>query len=310
MRTYHHSDYLPLEHVVDAKRSSGHSVTLVIPTLNEAATVGAVVERARRTLLEEHPLLDEILVVDSSSTDATREVARAAGATVHLAREIGPAMDIPEGKGTNMWKSLFVARGSIVVFIDADIIGFGPHFIYGLVAPLLACDDLVWTKAFYRRPFVTGSEVLEGYGGRITEILVRPLLSTWYPELARVHQPLSGECAFRMEAARSIPFSSGYSVEVQLLLNLYRQYGLSRIAQVDMDERQHRNRPLEQLGHASMAILRTIVNFLESDGRLVTKTPLANRFIGQQPEQDTLIGDTPLPALDSISGQKSATGLP
>jgi glucosyl-3-phosphoglycerate synthase len=310
MRTYHHSDFLPLEQIVDRKRSSGDSVSLVIPTLNEAATVGSVVGQARRVLVEQYPLLDEILVIDSCSIDSTRDTAREAGATVHLAREIGPSLELPEGKGTNMWKSLFVARGSVIVFIDADIVGFAPNFIYGLVAPLLVERDLVWTKAFYRRPFIAGTESLEGYGGRITEILVRPLLSAWYPEVARVHQPLSGECAFRAEAARAISFASGYGVEVQLLLNLYRQYGLSRIGQVDLDIRRHRNRPLDQLGHASMAIMRTIMAFLESDGHIEMKTPPAERFVSQTGESEMVGQDVLLPAVDSFPSQCPPTGTP
>jgi glucosyl-3-phosphoglycerate synthase len=268
IRQFHHQDFLPLESLARRKAQSGASVSLVLPALNEEGTVGDIVARCRSELVEAVPLLDEIVVVDGGSGDATRQRAREAGATVHQSSRIMPQVSVPEGKGASLWKSLFVTRGDIIVFIDADIANFRSHFVYGLVGALLDSPQLQWVKAFYRRPYVGGEGEQQDQGGRVTEILVRPLLSAWYPELAAVRQPLAGEYAFRREAAEAIPFSSGYGVELQVLLAMYRRCGLERFAQVDMGIRYHRNRPLADLGRMSFAILKAFESHLEREGRI------------------------------------------
>jgi glucosyl-3-phosphoglycerate synthase len=163
------------------------------------------------------------------------------------------------GKGAAIWKSLPKVRGSIVVCIDADIMEFTPRFVYGLVGPLLKNNHMVFSKAFYQRPLKINNALYENYGGRVTEILVRPLLSVFCPELACVFQPLSGEYAFRKDVAMALPFSSGYGVEIGLLFDIYKKYGLGSCAQVDMGVRYHRNRPVYELSQMSFGVLKTIL---------------------------------------------------
>lgn len=268
MRFYHYVEFLPLETLVQTKRDRGLRVSLVIPALNEAATLPSILRLIRSALVEDVALLDEVIVMDGGSTDDTAELARQAGAMVYRTRDVLPGFAAADGKGTSLWKSQAVARGDILVFIDADIRDFGPHFVYGLVAPLIRHPEVQWTKAYYRRPFVWADRELEGYGGRVTEILVRPLLSAWYPQLVEIRQPLAGEYAFRRDILRHLPFTTGYGVEMQLLLQMYRRYGLDALAQVDMEVRQHRNRPVAQLGMMSFAILRTFLAFLRAEGKL------------------------------------------
>lgn len=295
MSTFHYSQFEPVSTLVEHKHRLGETVSVVIPALNEAPTIGRIVSCIRGELVERQPLVDHIVVIDGDSTDATATEAARAGATVHAARDLGPLCDVPDGKGTSMWKALSVIDGSIVAYIDADIIEFGPHFVYGLIGPLLEHPAYQWSKAFYDRPLQQGGERIEGHGGRVTEILVRPLLSAWYPDAATIRQPLSGECAFRTKALKTLPFSSGYGVELQLLLGMYRGYGMSACAQVDMDVRRHRNRPVSQLSRMSLAILQTFVRFLEADKRISLLAPLADTWIGGGPGERVSIREVVLP---------------
>ncbi len=279
MRAFRHQEFLPLSAVVDQKRRQGLSVSLVLPALNESATIGPIVDTACRGLRDREGLLDEVLVIDGGSSDATARIAAEAGATVHAAAQIAPDVAAPAGKGTSMWKALLVAGGDIVVFADADIREFGPHFVYGVAAPLVLYPELQWAKAVYRRPFQCGAMVLDDYGGRVTELLVRPLLSAWYPDLAGVRQPLSGEYAVRREALRGLRMSSGYGVEMLLLLQLYRAFGIGALAEVDMGERHHRNRSPRELGVMAYAILRAFFGVLREEGRVSGDTDIADRFV-------------------------------
>ena len=247
--TFHHRDFdLPtLRRLKDAQRSV---VSCVIPTLNEAATVARVIGALRRC-----PLVDECIVVDSGSTDGTREVAEAAGATVHLAGDIRPELGPAAGKGENLWKALFVTRGDIVVYIDGDLRNAHPRFVSGLVGPLLTQPEVGYVKAFYERA---------GGGGRVTEILVRPLLRQFFPELAGVRQPLAGEYAARRSVLEQLPFPAGYSVETTHLIDYFRRFGTRGLAQTDLGRRVHRTRPLAELGAMSEEILRSFLTRLPS----------------------------------------------
>ncbi len=308
MSIFHHSRFEPVSSLVEHKRRLGESVSVVIPALNEAPTVGRIVARIRECLVEREPLVDQIVVIDGASSDDTVTEAARAGAVVHPARDIGPRSDSPDGKGSSMWKALSVIDGTIVVYIDADIVEFGPHFVYGLVGPLLERPAYQWSKAFYRRPLQQGGERVDGHGGRVTEILVRPLLSAWYPDAAAIRQPLSGECAFRTDVLKTLPFSSGYGVELQLLLSMYRRYGMAACAQVDMDVRQHRNRPVAQLSRMSLAILKTFVRFLEDDRRVTLLAPLADTWVGGGPGEQVAIHETLLPPhAEADAGQRLRT---
>jgi glucosyl-3-phosphoglycerate synthase len=297
--SYRH--FLPLQNLVERKTASGSTVSLVIPALNEAATVGTIVASARKDLMEEVRLLDEILVMDGGSSDNTRVVAANAGATVHASADIKPHLHFPGGKGTSLWKSQFVAKGSILVYVDADITNFASHFVYGLVGALLGDARIACAKAYYERPLVVGGTRLENQGGRVTEILVRPLLSIWFPELARFYQPLSGEYAFRRECLQQIPFSSGYGVEIRLLLSAYKMFGMSRIAQVDMGLRLHRNRTVSELGRMSHAILLEFFRLLRQEGRISWAGELGSTAYSPTScgWEETAIHEAELPAADT-----------
>ncbi|MBD3345754.1 MAG: glucosyl-3-phosphoglycerate synthase [Chitinivibrionales bacterium] len=268
IKHFHHTHFLPLDTLVRKKESAEATVSVVIPALNEAATIGPIITEIKKNLMERHPLVDECIVIAGKSSDNTEAVARNSGATVYPIDEIASDTSVRLGKGTALWKSLHVAKGDIIVSIDADITNFDSRFVYGLIGPLLDDQKLSFVKAFYERPLVFKDALLDNYGGRVTEILVRPFLSTFYPELARFRQPLSGEYSFRREIIMEIPFLSGYSIEIGTILYLYKYHGLDIFAQTDMGIRQHRNRPVEELGKMSFRILQFLIRFLKEDGTI------------------------------------------
>jgi glucosyl-3-phosphoglycerate synthase len=283
MLQFDHSRFLPIDDLVKKKFASNTVISMVIPTLNEAATIGEIVTCAKKKLMEEAPLVDEIIVMDSRSTDATMHIARAAGARALSIDDVEHFPEIATGKGVAIWKSLFAARGDIIVCIDADIVDFKPHFIYGLIGPFLENETTIFAKAYYDRPLTINNTTFENYGGRVTEILVRPMLSAFVPELAYIFQPLSGEYAFRREPMETIPFSSGYGVEIRLIFDIFKKYGLDSFAQVNMGTRRHRNRPVQELGVMAFGILQTLFTKLEHAGALRLIEPLFDSMISQGP---------------------------
>ncbi len=264
--TFHHSRYADLGRLLELKRSSGATVSLAFPTLNEADTIGKEILVLKAELMERFPLLDEIAVIDSGSTDDTLAIAERFGARVFISRDILKGYGTFRGKGENLWKSLFVLRGDIIVWIDADISDIGPKFVCGLLGPLLERPGIGYVKAFYERPLRSSSGLTPSGGGRVTEILVRPLFSLFYPELAGLIQPLSGEYAGRRRLLERLPFSVGYGVEVGHLIDIYHQHGIQSIAQVDLDRRLHRNQPVAALSRMSFGILNTFLSRLERYG--------------------------------------------
>lgn len=256
-RTRHHREF-PVETLLAGKQKSGERIALVIPTLNEAATIGDIVGDARRAWMEESPLLDEIHVIDSGSTDDTRSLAAASGAKVHLAANLAPEFSSPGGKGENLWKAGLVTKADILCFIDGDISNFEPWFVSGLLGPLLEDDSLLFSKAFYERPLAPGGGQPDPGGGRVTEILIRPLFSLHFPELAGIIQPLSGEYAMRRRLHRALPFPSGYGVEAAHLVDILRGFGLDVMAQVDLEHRRHRVRTTTELGRMASGVLHAL----------------------------------------------------
>jgi glucosyl-3-phosphoglycerate synthase len=297
MIQYAASEFLPLADLSKKKQAAHTTVSVVIPTLNEASTIGEIIAATKRELMEETALVDEIIVIDGHSTDATVDIAEKAGAQVFRSDALPAPCDPMCGKGASLWKSQFVTRGDIIVCIDADIKNFSPHFIYGLIGPFLENSRTIFAKAYYRRPLLIDTSVYENYGGRVTEILVRPLLSAFSPELAAIHQPLSGEYAFRREPIETVPFSSGYGVEIGLIFDLYRKFGLECFAQVDMGVRYHRNRPVEQLGKMAFGILQTIFRKLEKEKIMTIHIPYGNIMIsqGQKGLEQNSINEVELP---------------
>jgi glucosyl-3-phosphoglycerate synthase len=251
--TFHWSDW-SLDALIDAKQASGQSVSLVVPARNEAATVGDVVSRVRASLMDTAQLIDEIVVIDSDSTDDTFEVAEDAGAVVHRSAEIRPDLGSYPGKGEAMWKSLFVTRGDLIVFMDADLTDWDTHFVPGLLGPLLTTSASL-VKGFYERPFVSGSDELPFEGGRVTELVARPLIALHFPQLAGLVQPLAGEWAVRRELMASLDVPTGYAVELAALIDTLRARGLEALAQVDLGRRAHRHQALRDLGAMATQIL-------------------------------------------------------
>ncbi|MFJ9367349.1 glucosyl-3-phosphoglycerate synthase [Nocardia sp. NPDC101769] len=260
------------------------TVSVVLPALNEEATVAAVVASIRPLL---GTLVDELVVLDSGSTDATAARAQAAGATVVTREQAVPELDPVPGKGECLWRSLAVTSGDIIAFVDSDLIDPDPAFVPRLLGPLLTVDGMHLVKAYYRRPLRTGESVDHHGGGRVTELVARPLLAALRPELSNVLQPLGGEYAGTRELLTSVPFAPGYGVEIGLLLDTYDLLGLSSISQVNLGVRQHRNRPLADLGVMSRQILGTVLgrSGIQDSGAALTQFPMvADEFIAHATE--------------------------
>jgi len=266
--TFHHAEFSDIAALVERKKERGLSISLCFPTLNEEATIAKEIVIIKSELQIRYPLVDEIVVIDSGSTDRTREVAAEFGAKVYLATDILPAIPPFKGKGENLWKALYVLEGDIIVYVDADIKNIHPRFVYGLVGPLLANDEVRFVKAFYDRPIALDQKTVKpSGGGRVTELVTRPLFSSFYPDLAQFIQPLSGEYAGFRECFDSIPFPIGYGVETSMLMDIYDKYGMEAMAQVDLDKRVHRNQTTVALGRMSFGIIQTFIAKLAASGK-------------------------------------------
>ena len=235
---------------------AGRTISVVLPALNEAATVGAVIETITPML---GGLVDELIVLDSGSTDDTEARAVAAGARVVRREEALPEIAPQPGKGEALWRSLAANSGDIIVFIDSDLIDPDPMFVPRLVGPMLTRDGIHLVRGFYRRPLKLGDGQDATGGGRVTELVARPLLAALRPELGCVLQPLGGEYAGSREMLTSVPFAPGYGVEIGILIDTYHRYGLDAIAQVNLGVRTHRNRPISELGPMSRQIIATLL---------------------------------------------------
>ena len=262
-----------------ARAKGATRVSVVIPARDEEATVGAIVTTIRRHLAARVPLVDEILVVDSRSTDATAAVARAAGARVVSQDEITRGLPRLEGKGDALWAGLAASTGDIVAFVDGDLREFSPHFVTGLLGPLLTDPSVEFVKGFYHRPLVGGAGVEPDGGGRVTELSARPLINLFWPELAGIVQPLAGEYAGRRATLERIPFVSGYGVEIAMLIDLLDLVGLDALAQVDLGERLHRHQCTEALGRMSAQIMVTAWSRLHRRGLVTEPRPPSSLLI-------------------------------
>jgi glucosyl-3-phosphoglycerate synthase len=298
--TFHYSEFSDLDRLVEGKRRKNLKISLCLPTLNEEKTIAKEILIVKSELMTRYPLLDEIVVIDSESTDKTREIARSFGADVYKATEILPDLESFRGKGENLWKALYVTKGDIIVYIDADIKNIHHRFVYGLLGPLILFDNIKYVKAFYDRPIAIGkSKIRPTGGGRVTELVIRPLFSLFFPELTQILQPLSGEYAGFREIYETIPFPIGYGVETSMILDIYEKWGLDVIAQVDLDRRIHRNRDTRALGKMAFVILMTFINRKIKLGLIDIKEDLSDEMI-----QYNLIKDEYKPDVFKIEGNE------
>ena len=245
----------PVEQLLELKQRDGTRISVVIPARNEERTVATVVGPLLKALVTDASLVDELVVIDSDSTDATGRAASDAGAVVYRACDIAPGLGARQGKGEALWKSLLVTKGDVLVFVDADLTRWGPHFVTGLLGPLLADPGVLLVKGFYARIRTEADGSVSADGGRVTELVARPLLSLWWPQLAGVVQPLAGEWSARRHLMESLTIPVGYGVELAALLDTASRHGLDALAQVDLGSRAHRHQANHDLAVMAAELL-------------------------------------------------------
>jgi glucosyl-3-phosphoglycerate synthase len=266
-RSYDYHQFSDLEEMGRRKRELGLTVSAILPCRNVADTIGSIVDEIHATN-EQAPLIDQILAVDADSADGTAEVAFSKGAEVYSENELLSHYGDAHGKGDAMWRSLSVARGDLIMFIDADTKDFQAQLVYGVLGPILHVPEVRFVKAAYRRPFKSHESVEVDGGGRVTELTAKPLFNLFYPELSGFVQPLAGEFVADRELFCSIPFLTGYAVETGIMIDVLKRVGLGAMAQVDLGTRQNRHQPLRDLSRMSYAVLRAVARRLRQEGRL------------------------------------------
>ena len=277
--TFHHSEFKEIELLVKKKEKKNLTISLCLPTLNEEKTIAKEIIIMKSELMTRFPLIDEIVVVDSGSSDNTLDIAQSYGAEIYEASNILPHLKESTGKGENLWKALYITKGDIIIYLDADIKNIHHRFAYALLGPLLLNDKIKYTKAFYDRPISTDQQKIRATGGgRVTELIIRPLFSLFFPELTQIIQPLSGEYAGFRDLFEKIPFPIGYGVETSMILDIYEKWGIDVMAQVDLDRRVHRNQDTKALGRMSFVILKTFLNRIEGLEKIKLNTDLFNEI--------------------------------
>jgi glucosyl-3-phosphoglycerate synthase len=330
-RTFHHSAFTP-ERIAAARAQRGLSVSACLPARECADTVGEIV--GALGALREAGALDRIVVVDAASPDGTAQLAEQAGAEVfqqdELLASFGPAL----GKGDAMWRALSALDSDVVCFMDADTQRFSAHFATGLIGPLVCEPDVSFVKGFYRRPLSgAGAEPAEvGHraeqaagnggspgrdeGGRVNHLTARPALALFYPQLAQIRQPLAGEVAVRRELLERLAFATGYGVEIAMLIDAWREVGIERIAQVDLDEHRNRHQPLSALAPMALTVLATIARRVQQDGRLAPDATAAALAPPERPPMVSISvpvgsrGDADEPRSPDDAGDRTTIGEP
>jgi glucosyl-3-phosphoglycerate synthase len=265
-------DDCALDVMIEAK--AGRTVSVCIPCRDEAATVGPLVSAIRTELVRRLPLVDELIVLDDRSTDDTASVASSAGARVVPIEDVHARYGEGHGKGNALWASLVASEGDFVVWMDGDITSFEPSWIVRLLAPMFDDDSVALVKALSHRPTRLGG------GGRTTELVARPLMSLYYPELTGLHQPLAGEYAGRRTVLEQLPFVQGWGVEIAMLIDVARKYGPEAIAQVDLGTREHRHRSLHALSVQAAEVMATMLGRVPSGSLLGDEPPALRRADG------------------------------
>ncbi len=314
--TFHSEEFADLQALLALKEKQGVTIGLALPALNEEKTVGNVISTVKSALMDAVPLLDQIVLIDSDSTDNTVAIAQSLGIPTYKHPEILPEVGSYRGKGEALWKSLYVLETDIIAWIDTDITNIHPRFVYGLLGPLLKRANVQYVKGFYQRPIKVGEQLQAFGGGRVTELVARPLLNLFYPELSGVVQPLSGEYAGRRSALERVPFFSGYGVETGLLIDLHEQHGLEGIAQVDLEQRVHHNQPLVGLSKMSFAIHQVFISRLERryGVELLDKANRSMKLIVHEPNRFSLdiaeISDVERPPMITVPAYRERFGIP
>ncbi len=268
-RSYDYRQFADLKAMERSKRELGLTVSAVLPCRNVADTVGGIIDEIHAVNEQTDDLLvDQILAVDADSEDGTAEVAVTKGAEVYSENDLLSHYGGTHGKGDAMWRSLSVARGDLIMYVDADTKDFKPQFVYGVLGPILNFPEVRFVKAAYRRPFKSYETVELDGGGRVTELTAKPLFNLFYPELAGFVQPLAGEFVAYKELFCSIPFLTGYAVETGIMIDVFKRVGLTAMAQVDLGTRQNRHQPLRDLSRMSYSVLRAVARRLRQEGRL------------------------------------------
>lgn len=309
--TYHSYEFADLKTLLALKEQQGVTISVGLPALNEAATIEHVIMTLKTTCMGDVPLVDEIVVIDSNSTDETVAIAENCGVPVYRHPEILPETGTYRGKGEALWKSLHVLKGDILLWVDTDIVNIHPRFVYGLVGPLLKNPQLQYVKSYFQRPIKVGQEMQSSGGGRVTELTARPLLNLFYPELSGVIQPLSGQYAGRRTAFEQMPFFTGYGVETGLLIDMHEHFGLDSLAQVDLEELVHHNQPLAGLSKMAFAILQVFIKRLEKRHNLalMSKASRHLKLVTQMPDYFALealeIEDFERPPMITIPGYEA-----
>lgn len=261
--TFNSIQFDDLKHLLKLKSQQGITISLGLPTLNEEKTIGNIISQVKQALVKEVPLLDEVVLIDGQSSDHTCEIAQSYDIPIYRHQDVLSQYGSFSGKGEALWKSLYVLKGDLVVWVDTDTENFHPRFVYGVLGPLLQESHLVYCKGFYRRPIRLGNTLMEIGGGRVTELTARPILNCFFPQLSGIAQPLSGEYAARRQAIESLPFSCGYGVEIGLLIDVFKHYGLDTMAQTYLRRRVHYNQDLVSLSKMAFTILQVAMQRLE-----------------------------------------------
>lgn len=313
--TYHASEFDNLSRLVEKKKKQGLSISLALPALNEEDTVGNVITTIKNSLMDQHHLLDEIVLIDSASSDRTREIARGLDIPIYIHQELLPKYGPRRGKGEALWKSLLVTKGDIVLWIDTDIVNIHPRFVYGIIGPLLENPRLQLVKGFYQRPLKSEERLQSAAGGRVTELTARPMINLFYPELSGIIQPLAGEYGGRRSALEQISFSSGYGVEIGMVIDIFEKFGIEGVGQVDLLERIHHNQSLEALSKMSFVILQAIFKRLERrHGRALLEDVNKSMKLIHYADQNYFLEVEELPEMDrppmvELPEYRSARGL-
>lgn len=276
--SFHYNDFQDIDELVRLKEEQNLTISLGLPTKNVEQTLEPILFTIQNYLQEQHPLLDEIAIIDGHSTDKTVEIAKEHNVEVYFESDILPEVGRQRGKGEALWKSLAVLKGDIIAWIDSDIRNIDPRFVYGIVGPIIKNKNIDFVKAHYRRPIKVGESLNNTGGGRVTELVTRPIFNLFYPELAAFAQPLSGEYAGRRSLLETLPFYTGYAVETGLLVEILRSRGLDVMAQVDLEERIHDNQPLSALGRMAFEIQQAVFELLQNDEIITLQKDISDTY--------------------------------